>query len=102
MKNLIRLKKEKDNSIKNDVLWDIKILIKLKKEKKNNSIKNEVLRDLRTLSESDKEDYYEPVRISNAFDDNFIEYESNGHKHKTLSIEEYLNKIRPYLSKMVN
>ena len=37
-------------------------------------------------------------RISNAFDDNFIENESDGDKDKALSIEEYLDKIRPYLS----
>ena len=29
--------------------------------------------------------------------DNFIEYEINGDRNKTLSIEKYLNKIRPSL-----
>lgn len=49
-----------------------------------------------------KEDYYELVRISNVFDDNFIQYENNGDKDKTLSIEEYLDKIGPYLINMIN
>ena len=49
-----------------------------------------------------KEDYYELVRISNVFDDNFIQYENNGAKDKTLSIEEYLDKIGPYLINMIN
>ena len=26
-----------------------------------------------------------------------MEYESNGNRNKTLSIEEYLNKVSPYL-----
>ena len=33
---------------------------------------------------------------------NCIKYESNGDRNKTLSIEEYLNKIRPYLKKILN
>ena len=49
-----------------------------------------------------KEDYYELVRISNVFDYNFIQYENNGDKDKTLSIEEYLDKIGPYLINMIN
>ena len=33
---------------------------------------------------------------------NHIEYESNGDRNKTLSIEEYLNKVRPYLKLIIN
>ena len=32
----------------------------------------------------------------------FIIYESRGDKNKTLSIDEYLNKIRPYLKYIIN
>ena len=39
---------------------------------------------------------------SNAFSSNYSEYESNGDRNKTLSIDEYLNEIKPYLSKMTN
>ena len=42
------------------------------------------LRDIRTLFDTHNEDCYEPVRVNNAFDDNFVKYES-----KTLSIEGY-------------
>ena len=31
-----------------------------------------------------------------------IDYESNGDRNKTLSVEEYLNKIRPYLKDIIN
>ena len=33
---------------------------------------------------------------------NYIEYESKGNKNKTLSVEEYLNKIRSYLKDMID
>ena len=33
---------------------------------------------------------------------NYIEYKSNGDRNKTLSVEEYLNKIRPYLKNVIN
>ena len=48
------------------------------------------------------EDYYEPKKIKGAFNDNYIEYESNGDQDKRLSIEEYLNMIRPYLSNTID
>ena len=41
-------------------------------------------------------DYYEPVRVSNFWSNSYIEYECNGDINKTLSVEEYLNKVRPY------
>ena len=48
------------------------------------------------------EDYYKPIRTSNAFSSNYIEYESNGDKGKTLSIEEYFDEIRPYLNSLID
>ena len=36
----------------------------------------------------------EPLRVSNFGGNNYIEYESNSDGSKTLSGEEYLNKIR--------
>ena len=48
------------------------------------------------------EDYYEPIRIGNSFSSNYIEYESNGDKGKTLSIEEYFDEIRPYLNNLID
>ena len=57
---------------------------------------------MRTLYKSDKEDYYKPIRTGNAFSNNYIEHESNGDKDKTLSVEDYLDEIKTYLSHMVN
>ena len=38
-----------------------------------------------------------PTRVANFRSNNYIEYESNGDRNKTLSIEEYLNKNKLFL-----
>ena len=48
------------------------------------------------------EDSYEPMKIKQAFDDNYIKYESRGDKYNNLSLEEYLNIISPYLRDMID
>ena len=54
------------------------------------------------MYEPDKEDYYKPIRIGAVFNNNYIEYEYNGDKDKTLSIKEYIDMIRQYLSDIIN
>ena len=49
-----------------------------------------------------EEDCYNSVRVGNFWSNNCVEYESDGDKNKTLSIEEYLNKNRPYLNIIIN
>ena len=51
---------------------------------------------------STNKDYYKPIKTNDAFNSNYIEYESKGDKNKTLSIKEYLNMIRPYLRNIIN
>ena len=48
------------------------------------------------------EDYYKPIKINNAFNDDSIKYESNSDKDKILSTKEYLDVIRQYLSDIIN
>ena len=50
------------------------------------------------------EDYYKPTITNSAFNCNYIQYESMGGegKDKNLSIKKYLDKIKPYLSNMIN
>ena len=50
----------------------------------------------------EEESCYKPVRASTFWTNNYIEYESSGDINKTLSVEEYLNKIRPYLQDIIN
>ena len=42
------------------------------------------------------------MRVSSFWSNNYIDYESNSDRNKTLSVEEYLNKIRPYLKNIIN
>ena len=43
-----------------------------------------------------------PIKIYGAFDDSYVEYHSKGDKDKILSIKEYLDMIKPYLSDTIN
>ena len=55
------------------------------------------------FNEITKEDYYEPIEIKSAFDGSYIQYESRGdNDDDNLSLEEYLDIIRPYLRDMIN
>ena len=45
-----------------------------------------------------EEDHYKPVRIDNSFSSNYIKYKSNGDKDKALSVKDYLDEIKQYLS----
>ena len=60
------------------------------------------MRDVKSLLEHEKKNYYKPERVSNFWSNNYIEYESSCDRNKTLSVEEYLNKIRPYLKDINN
>ena len=48
------------------------------------------------------EDYYKPIIVNTAFNNNYIQYESKGDKDKILAISEYLDVVRPYLVHMIN
>ena len=100
MSNLTTNQIEKSIIIDN-IIKDIRNLFRQEK-KKDKDIKDKVLRDIKTLSESDEEDYYKLIRIGNAFSSNYVEYESNVDKDKTLSIKDYADKIKPYLSDIIN
>ena len=68
------------------------------KKKKHNKriIKDKIIRDIRTLFEQE-EDYYKPKIVNSFWNNIYIEYESNGDKNNNLSLDEYLNKIKPSL-----
>ena len=40
--------------------------------------------------------------MNNFQSNNHIEYKSNGDRNKMLSVDEYLNKLRPYLKDIKN
>ena len=54
-------------------------------------IKDTVIRDIRTIFEQE-DDYYEPVKVGNFWNNNYVEYESNGNRNKNLLVTKYLDK----------
>ena len=75
---------------------------KIEKKKHNERIiKDRIIKDIRALFEQQEEDYYEPKRVTNFWNNNYIEYESNGNKNRNLSLHEYYNKNRPYLRNII-
>ena len=88
-----------------NIIKDIRNLFRLKKELNYTATKDIALRDIKNLFEhEDEKNYYKPVRVSNFWSTNYIEFESNGdiNINKTISVEEYLTKIRPYLKDVMN
>ena len=68
------------------IITDMQNLFRLKKE--NETIKDIIIKVIRNLFEHKEEDYYQPISIQDRI--------------KTLSVEEYLNKIRTYLKGTIN
>ena len=61
-----------------------------------------MIRDIKNLFDHEEEEnFLKPVKVSNFWSNNYIEYESNG-QLKALSVEEYLNKIKLYLKDIIN
>ena len=91
---------EQENIIKD--IRNLKDRILRKKRKETKAIKDGILIDIKNLFEHEGKNYYKPVRVSNFCSNNYIEYESNGDRNKTLSPEEYLNKVRRHLKDIIN
>ena len=49
----------------------------------------------------DEDIYYKPFEVKSAFNGNYVLYESNDDKIRSLSVLEYLIKIRPYLYDLI-
>ena len=70
---------------------------KLDKKINNNNTNDDFIENIKDLfSILD----YEPVLIKSGFDNNFLEYMSNG--NNSLSFNEYLELIKPYLYDLIN
>ena len=56
--------------------------------KETKEIKDRILRDIKNLFVHEEEKkYYKPVRVRNFWGNNYIEYESNQDRNKTLLVE---------------
>ena len=60
---------------------------------------------IKRLFEGFDRDYYKPTKTDDSFDgekNSYIEYKSRGDRYENLSLEEYLDMIRPYLRDSIN
>ena len=64
-------------------------------------MKNIIIRDTGTLFEQEDDYYYKPRRVSNFWNNNYTECESNSGRSKNLSLEEYFDKIGRYLRDII-
>ena len=96
VRNLFRLKEETDET----TIKDARFPFRLKKE--NEVVKDRIIRDVRNLFEYEEENCYKPLRVGYFWSNNYIKYESNSDKNKTLSVKKYLNKIKPSLKDVMN
>ena len=74
-------------------------LFKIKKE--NEVIDDKIISYIKKCFELE-EDCYKPVRVGNFYSNNYIEYESNGDRNKTLSIEEHLEEMKPFFKDIIS
>ena len=90
--------KKINNTNDEDFIENIKDLFNNKLDKKINNNTNddfiENIRDLFSILD------YEPLSIKSGFDNNYLEYMSNG--NDSLSLNEYLELIKPYLYDLIN
>ena len=98
--NNTNVDKKINNTNDGDFIENIKDLFNNKLDKKINNNNNtnddfiENIRDLFSILD------YEPVLIKSGFDNNCLEYMSNG--NNSLSFNEYLELIKPYLYDLIN
>ena len=62
------------------------------------------IKDIENLFDNDDndDDYYKPILIKSSFKNNYKYYESGGDKDKDLSVKQYLYKVTPYLTNLIN
>ena len=96
---------EENKNIKDRIIRDIRHFSKQNKKKKKESnqgkgekqykrlIKDKIIRDNRSLFE-EEEDCYKPERVTTFWNNNYIDYESNGVKNSSLSLDKCVNKIK--------
>ena len=93
-----RLKSKKTKKYLNELEERI---YELNKYYDNDDVKYRGIRDIKYLFNlSISEDYYKPIIVNSAFNNNYIQYESKG--DKILTVEKYLSIIESYLVDLIN
>ena len=108
-KNLYEIENEEDlfaskiKEIKISLLELEETLFNPKKYDDHDNIEYKGIRNIKDLFDlSVDEDYYKPLITKDAFNGNYIQYESRGDKGKNLSIKKCLDLIKLYLRDIIN
>ena len=86
----------------------VELVNKLNKKEKykyhdHNDLHCHGTRDIENLfGNVNENDYYKPILVKSSFKENYKYYESRGDKDKKISVKQYLYKIMPYLSDLIN
>ena len=90
---------KKINNNNDDFIENIRDLSNTNVDKKinNNNTNDEFIENIRDFFNISD---YKPVLIKSGFDNNYLEYMSNG--NNSLSFNEYLELIKPYLYDLIN
>ena len=83
----------------------LKLVNKLNKKEKyhdRDDLDYHGLRDIENVFDNIEDDYYKPILVKSSFNENYKYYGNRGDKDKILSIEQYLDVIKPYLSDLIN
>ena len=77
------------------IIKELKTIKEIFLEKETKTIKDRILRDINNFFQHEKEEkiYYKPARVNNFWSNNYVEYDSNGGRNITLSIEELFWKV---------
>ena len=94
-----RNQEKKIKQLEDSLIKNVRNLFVLRKG--NKAIKDSIIGYIRNLFEQE-EDYFKPLRVNKFWNNNYIEYESNGDRNKNLTIKEYLEEIKPYLKGIIN
>ena len=108
-RNLYEIENEKNlfapkiKEIERNLLELEKNLFKPKKYYDYDDTEYKGIRDVKDLFDlSIDEDYYKPIIAKDSFNTSYIQYERKENKDNILTVNEYLDIIRLYLSNMVN
>ena len=73
------------------IIKELKTIKEIFLEKETKTIKDRILRDFKNFFQHEKEEeiYQKPARVNNFWSSNYVDYDSNGGRNITLSIEEF-------------
>ena len=77
---------EEKKNILHNIIKDVTNIFRSKKLRKETN--DTAIKYIRNLLEHEEKNYFKPVKVNNFWNNNYVEYESNSDKNKTLSVKK--------------